>query len=303
MDKPRIFAIVVTYNGKRWYDRCLGSLQASEVPVTTIVVDNDSSDGSADYIRIHFPEVVLIESDKNLGFAKANNIGIRYAIDNGADYVFLLNQDAWLGSPTTLTGLLQSFVENEKVGIVSPMHVNGEGTALDWNFSTSLPGTCISDLYLNKLHRDYIADYINAAAWLISRQCIDFVGGFDTNLFVHYGEDIDYVHRIHYYGFSLLVNTDCIAYHDRESRRCCNDEYKQRIFHRDEQMHNMKLEYGDINKDIDIEALIISNKKSIIKFFLKGKQAKAKRLKKINELLIRIKNSRSINKEGNRPWI
>ena len=60
MDKPRIFSIVVTYNGLQWYDRCLGSLQASEVPVTTIVIDNASSDGSVDYIRNHFPDVVFL---------------------------------------------------------------------------------------------------------------------------------------------------------------------------------------------------------------------------------------------------
>ena len=303
METPSVFAIVVTYNGMKWVDRCIGSLFDSSQPVRVIVIDNASTDGCADYIESHFPQTHLIRSDKNLGFAKANNIGIRYAIDNGADFVFLLNQDAWLGSSTTLTELLQSFEDNESVGIVSPMHMNGEGDALDWNFSTNLPEIFISDMFLNKLKRDYSADYINAAAWLISRHCISVVGGFDTNLFVHYGEDIDYVHRIHYFGFTLCVNTKCVVYHDREFRRHCNDKYKQRVFQRDNQLHTMKLEYGDINRGIDMDALIISNKKSIVRAYLKVKRTKIRRLKEEGNVLKKIKISRSINKEGNMPWV
>ena len=92
----KIFAIVVTYNGMRWYDRCFGSLRNSDMPVETIVIDNASTDETVSYIKEHFHEVCLIESKENLGFAKANNIGIKRALDNGADYVFLLNQDAWV---------------------------------------------------------------------------------------------------------------------------------------------------------------------------------------------------------------
>ena len=69
----KIFSIIVTYNGMRWYDRCLGSLRNSELPVETIVIDNASSDDSVNYIKANFPEVHLIESNENLGFAKANN--------------------------------------------------------------------------------------------------------------------------------------------------------------------------------------------------------------------------------------
>ena len=107
----KIYAIVITYNGKKWYDRCFGSLRDSEMPVETIVIDNTSTDDTIEYIKTHFPSVHLIESKENLGFAKANNIGIRYAIDNNADYVFLLNQDAWIENDT-LTALLRTFEEN-----------------------------------------------------------------------------------------------------------------------------------------------------------------------------------------------
>ena len=96
----KLFVIVVTYKGKQWYDRCFVSLRESTLPVQTIVVDNASNDGTVEYIRAHFPEIHLIESKENLGFGRANNLGMRCALDQGCDYVFLLNQDAWVEPDT-----------------------------------------------------------------------------------------------------------------------------------------------------------------------------------------------------------
>ena len=90
----KLFVIIVTYKGKQWYDRCFTSLRESTLPVQTIVVDNASNDGSVEYIKEHYPEIHLIESEENLGFGKGNNLAIRYAYEHGCDYVFLLNQDA-----------------------------------------------------------------------------------------------------------------------------------------------------------------------------------------------------------------
>ena len=58
----KIFAIIVTYKGQQWYDRCFTSLRNSSIPVQTIVVDNASDDGTVEYIRENFPEIHLIES-------------------------------------------------------------------------------------------------------------------------------------------------------------------------------------------------------------------------------------------------
>ena len=119
----KLFAIVVTYNGMQWYDRCFGSLCNSEVPIETVVVDNASSDDTIAYIKDHFPHAHLIENDENLGFGRANNLGIRYAYDQGADYVFLLNQDAWI-EPNTIGGLMAIAQSHPEFGILSPVHLN-----------------------------------------------------------------------------------------------------------------------------------------------------------------------------------
>jgi len=91
----KVSVIIVSYNFEQWIDRCLGSLRRSTSPISVIVVDNGSKDKTTQIIEKNYPEVHLIKTGANLGFGKANNIGIRYAMEQGADYFFLLNQDAW----------------------------------------------------------------------------------------------------------------------------------------------------------------------------------------------------------------
>jgi len=116
----KLFVVIVTYKGQRWYERCFDSLRHSTLPVQTIVVDNASNDGTVEYIKEYFPEIHLIESKENLGFGRANNIAMRYALDNGCDYVFLLNQDAWV-EPDTFEKLVDIAERHPDYGIVAPL--------------------------------------------------------------------------------------------------------------------------------------------------------------------------------------
>lgn len=72
----KVFVIVVTYNGRKWYDRCFLSLRESQYPVTTIVIDNASSDDTVDYLTTNYPELIIFASSKNVGFGQANNMGM-----------------------------------------------------------------------------------------------------------------------------------------------------------------------------------------------------------------------------------
>ena len=185
---PKVFVIVVTYKGMRWYDRCFTSLRESAIPVQTIVVDNASNDGSVEYIKEHYPEIHLIESQENLGFGRANNLAMRYALDNGCDYVFLLNQDTWIES-NSIAGLVAIHENNPRYGILSPMHVRADGKSLymqiiDGN-ENNPNKKLISDLYCGVLKDVYQEKFVNAAAWLMSRKTLETVGGFDP-IYVHY---------------------------------------------------------------------------------------------------------------------
>ena len=110
-----IVVIVVTYNGTQWLGRCLSSV-AREADL--FVVDNDSTDGSADYVQAHFPDAKLVRSAENLGFSQPNNMGMQYALDKGYEYVYLLNQDAWL-EPGALDKLVAVADAHPEYGVLS----------------------------------------------------------------------------------------------------------------------------------------------------------------------------------------
>lgn len=217
-----VYAIIVTYNGSQWIEKCLSSLKNSLLPVKIIVIDNASTDDTKTIIAQKFKNINFIESKVNLGFGQANNIGLKIAIENNCDFAFLLNQDAWV-EENTLLNLVTVFNINTKLGILSPMHYNGSGTALDNYFldylkQSEIKNQLISNYLTGTLPQTVIkTKFVNAAAWLISSACIHKIGGFDP-IFFHYGEDRNYTHRALYYGLKIGILTNTKIYHDREKR-------------------------------------------------------------------------------------
>ena len=147
--KSKVFIIIVTYNGLQWLEKCLNST----IPYPVIIIDNHSTDGTPGFVKDNYPNVILFEQNENLGFGKANNIGISHALKLGAEYVFLLNQDAYL-FPNTIQELLLIQKYNPDFGVISPIHLNGKGESLDKNFSGYLNNNprphIFSDLILKK---------------------------------------------------------------------------------------------------------------------------------------------------------
>lgn len=218
-----IYAIVVTYNGIEWIERCLNSLINSTLLPKIIVIDNGSTDATITFIKENYKTVNLIESKINLGFGQANSIGLKLAMKNHCDYAFLLNQDAWLENEHTLLSLVNAFETKPNFGILSPLHLNGQGTALDLYFADYLQQSEMGNitpaqiLNQNKPNSIINTTFVNAAAWLISATCIKKIGGFDP-IFFHYGEDRNYTQRTLYYGFKIGVCPQAIILHDREQR-------------------------------------------------------------------------------------
>lgn len=140
----------------------------------------------------------------------------------GGEYFFLLNQDAYIQADT-ISKLVEISKENPEYGIVSPMHFNGAGSALDYNFSLYVaPAYCenlFSDYVLNQVkNKIYESGFICAAAWLITKECLRRVGGFNPSFF-HYGEDDNYVDRLHYKDLKIGVYPFASIFHDRENRK------------------------------------------------------------------------------------
>lgn len=215
----KLFVIIVTYKGKQWYDRCFASLRNSTIPVQTIVVDNASNDGTVAYIREYYPEIHLIESKENLGFGKGNNLALRYAYEHGCDYVFLLNQDAWLEDANTIETLIAVSKKNPDFGIISPMHLTSDkkklNMALEYN-NRRCSKNLLSDLYCGSLKEIYETDYVNAAGWLLPRNTLSVLGGFDPLIF-HYGEDDDYLNRARYHKIKIGICPGSKIIHDHKA--------------------------------------------------------------------------------------
>ena len=214
----KLFVIIVTYKGRQWYDRCFASLRNSTIPVQTIVVDNASNDGSVEYIKEHFPEIHLIESKENLGFGRANNVAMRYAMDQGCDYVFLLNQDAWV-EPDTFEKLVDIHQRHPEYGLLGPVQVNAEKTKVLGSVIKFLVNpdnvnlNLFSDLMMGMIEEVYPVAEINAAAWLLPRTTLETVGGFDP-LFLHYGEDWNYLSRVLYHKMKVGLTPCLKVVHD-----------------------------------------------------------------------------------------
>ena len=228
----KILVIVVTYNGLKWLERCLGSVRASQVPADLYVWDNDSTDGSADWVQGHFPEAKLLRSADNLGFAEANNMGMRYALDKGYDYVYLLNQDAWI-EPTTLGTLVAASEAHPDYAVLSPLQMTDGYKALDKQFEkilhSALKGT---------------VKRVMAAHWLVSRKALETIGLFDR-LFPIYGNDDNWCDRARYHGFKIGIVSDARAVHDRAYR----EEPKEKVIYRNYYMGSL-VRLCDINRPL-----------------------------------------------------
>lgn len=217
---PKIYIIIVTYNAMKWAERCFSSLRQSTIPINCIVIDNGSQDGTQEYIKNNFPEVDFIQSPENSGFGKANNLGIEKAYKAGADFIYLMNQDAWIfpDSIQELLNVYNNYPDNHQIGILSPMHIAGNERQLDifldkyiaHNFEKT---RLISDLYFQTLQSYYEISFINAAHWFIPKKTIEIVGGFNPYFF-HYGEDNEYINRLHFHKMKILLAPKSKAIHD-----------------------------------------------------------------------------------------
>ncbi len=117
---PKVSLIILNWNGKDVLQECLRSAGGLDYPnYDIIVVDNGSTDGSQGFIQQNFPKVYLIENGQNLGFAEGQNIGIRYAMGEGADYLFVLNNDITFDR-SVLKELIAAFEDDESIGIAGP---------------------------------------------------------------------------------------------------------------------------------------------------------------------------------------
>jgi hypothetical protein len=199
---PLVYVVLLNWPG--WPDtvNCLASLEELDYPnFQAVVVDNASTDESVSRIREYRPNILLIESEKNLGFAGGNNIGIRHAMAQGAAFIWLLNNDT-IADPKSLSEMVKLAGQNPRAGAIGSVlyHMNQPQRVQAW-------GGGRINLYTgrsyNLLHPGSL-DFLSAASILLRREALEEVGSLDEEFFM-YWEDVDLSLRLRQSGWQILA--------------------------------------------------------------------------------------------------
>lgn len=213
---PKIFVIILNYNGKDTIKSCLDSVFCSDYSNLEVVfVDNNSKDGSLEFAKNIFPKFHFIKNESNLGFSAGNNMGIRFALEKMADYVFLLNNDATL-EKDTLSKLIRS-AENSKAGIFSPIIFNGNGKI--WFSGGKIIWTKMRAIHINKKpnkKNSYPTQYVTGCAMLIKKEVFKKIGLLSEDYFLYY-EDADFCLRAKKEGFDSIIIPEAKIIHYEKS--------------------------------------------------------------------------------------
>ena len=217
---PPLVAIVgLNWNGAEDTLRCIESLERQTHPnFRLLVVDNGSTDGSVESLRALGDRITLIESEKNLGYTGGNNLGMRRALAEGADYLWLFNNDA-IAEPETLARLIAVAEADPAIGLLSPLVCDDRDRALihfaGGRFDLDTP------IYeptedLEKARAWQEADPGHMALWgtamLARRALVEKIGLLDERIFA-YWEDIDYSIRGALAGFRNVMVFDAVIFH------------------------------------------------------------------------------------------
>ncbi|MBR9975534.1 MAG: glycosyltransferase family 2 protein, partial [Bacteroidetes bacterium] len=243
--RPDISVVIVSYNVRDLLESCLQSLYTALAGISheVFVVDNRSDDGTVDMLRHRFPQVSLIASEKNLGFAGGNNLALAHA---SGELLLLLNPDTLVQEDTVST-MQRFFRENGDVGMASCKIIKPDGSLelacrrsfpSPWVSFTKLSG--LSTLFpksplfarynLTYLSEDesYEVDAISGSFMMLRHTVYEAIGGLDESYFM-YGEDLDYCYRTQKAGWKLayVPDTKIIHYGGESTKRSSIDAHAE----------------------------------------------------------------------------
>ena len=232
----KLLVVIVNYNGAPWMEKVrealrteVKSLRGGGISMDLLVFDNGSGDGSDAAWEKGWPGVILRRSTENLGFAAGNNEGFRYALENGYDYVYLLNQDAWPGKEA-LRQLIAMMCLVPGYAVLSPVQQRAGG-GYDPAFARDVVPKGRPDGPMGCIRQ---VPRVMAAHWLVSCEALRQVGLFEP-LLPLYGQDDNWCDRAAFHGWKIGFVPEIAAVHDRAGRR----EPKDRIIYRNYYMGSL----------------------------------------------------------------
>lgn len=215
-----LYAVVLNWNLAPDTIMCIKSLEAAGLPLAQLIlVDNGSTDGSLDQLVQAFDHrIKYAPLAENLGFAGGTNRGIRHALQAGAEWVLLINNDTYVAS-TFFRELATAVQEQPHWSIISPMILYADEPDTIWSVGERRIGPTLLTRARLRNHRapeqfpPYLAaDSVNACAMLVHRKVFSRIGGFDEAYFM-YAEDVDFCWRAQQAGFQMGIATRARMWH------------------------------------------------------------------------------------------
>ena len=219
--QKKVLISILNWNGGNETINCLNSiLNSTFQSYSILIIDNASTDGSVNLIKQQFPWITVIENSDNLGFASAQNQGVQFALKNGYEYVWILNNDTIVNSET-LQYLVKALDRNQAIGAVSPVifesSSSGEekiqfcGCSVVWDSHYfDLHATLDDALASQDENPDKICLW--GTAMFVRTELMANLGGFDDRLFAYY-EDLDFSIKIIRAGFFNKIIPEATVYH------------------------------------------------------------------------------------------
>ncbi|QQS15323.1 MAG: glycosyltransferase family 2 protein [Candidatus Moraniibacteriota bacterium] len=214
---PLVFILILNYNGRATLLDCLRSVFHLDYPLfRVVVIDNASTDDSFEQARKTYPKAHFIRNSENVGFARGINVGIRFALDQRAEYIWLVNPDTKVPADS-LQQLVPVLEKHANVGMASPLITYPKSSSV-W-----FGGGKISWLRMRATHipprsldTPFETGFLSGCAPLIKTSVFRIVGLFDERFFLYY-EDVDLSYRAKKLGFSIIVHPRVSIEHSEES--------------------------------------------------------------------------------------
>lgn len=209
---PKVFVIILNWNGAEDTIKCVNSFLQLQYPnYGIVVIDNGSTDNSTQRIKEKFPDITLIETGKNLGYAGGNNVGIRYALKNGAAYNLIINNDTEMVKPNFLQQMVRAMEADQTIGIMGPRVLNPGSQVQDTILFTPTLLNLIRESMLFNTRSKNRGNYnisqqveaVSGVCWLIKRKAIEDIGLLDEDYFM-YAEEQDYCYRAQKAGWKIM---------------------------------------------------------------------------------------------------
>ncbi|MCE9550657.1 MAG: glycosyltransferase family 2 protein [Betaproteobacteria bacterium] len=227
MHQPLVYILILNYCSLNDTLECVNAIRQITYPnYRFLVIDNASPDGSGRSLKESLPQEEILQLSKNSGYAGGNNVGIRLAMEKGADYILVVNPDIRL-TPESVGCYVEVLEADSMIGALNPIQVGDDGHTMDDKFRRGIFEShkfAVPDLHADSSEQWEVRT-LYGAALMLPAATIKKIGGFDP-LYFAYNEEEDFCRRIKYHNLRLVVTRKAPVRHLRTNENGGVDDFR-----------------------------------------------------------------------------